>query len=155
GDADQVLLADADVEMPVGEARRERPDGPEILRDEHHVGIRLRELDQHRGRRQRREVAAHPTASSAVSVRRTSSSLSVGEWASAVPATCGPPSPLTVCATMAGGPAAAGTAASAATMARMSWPSISRTFQRNARHLSASGSSGRTSSTAPPAWNRL
>ena len=77
--ADQVRLADPEIEVPLREAGGERTDGPEVLRQEDDVRVPLRQLDQHVGRRERREVAAHRVVapSSAASVCRASSSVSV------------------------------------------------------------------------------
>ena len=44
GDADQVLLADADVEVAVGKALGEAAQGAEVLRDEHDAAIVLGQL---------------------------------------------------------------------------------------------------------------
>src|SRR5690606_13639146 len=92
--------------------------------------------------------------SSSASARASSSSVGATPWYAFSPSMKLTPLPLMVCAMMHAGPCSTAHSRALRTWLR-SWPSISRTFQRMARHLSANGSRSMMSAIAPSSWYLL
>src|ERR1700704_2581340 len=163
-DADHVRLRDPELEQSVWEGLAEFDRLDRFRRvganDDH---VRVATTEAHEGFREVRPLAlllprgrgqnATSIASSSARASFNSSSLVAAPWYLILFSMNETPFPLTVRAmTAVGRPRVRWASSIAAKIWRKSCPSIVRTYQLNASHFSASGSSGMMSSVRPSCW---